>query len=94
MKILLIIAPLVPLVALNLYATKAVCVDEDISAAQRAGQLAMIWLFPLAGAILALGVRRRDEAPSGKYRVPSDAGDDYTLSGKFVEKTADVLDGD
>jgi hypothetical protein len=83
----------IPLV-LNLWATRLVCAVESISKAQRRAQLALIWLLPFIGAILTLGVHRKDEPRSRKYRTESDPGDDCTLSGRFVEKTAEVLDGD
>ena len=90
---LVIVAISVPL-WLNLWATRLVFADDSLSKHQRSAQLALIWLLPLFGAILTLGVHRKDEPPSRKYRTESDPGDDYTLSGKFVQKTAEVLDGD
>jgi hypothetical protein len=83
----------IPLV-LNLWATRLVCTAESMSKGQRRAQLALIWLLPFVGAILTLGVHRKDEPPSRKYRTESDRGDDYTLSGRFVQKTSEVLDGD
>lgn len=94
MEALLAIAAISMALALNLWATRLVCADESLSGTQRGAQLALVWLLPLVGAALALGVRRKDEPPSRKYRTERDPGDDYCLSGKFVQKTSEVLDGD
>jgi hypothetical protein len=94
MEALFVIAAISIPLLLNLWATRLVCAAESISKGQRRAQLALIWLLPFIGAILTLGVHRADEPPSRKYRTESDPGDDHTLSGSFVQKTAEVLDGD
>jgi hypothetical protein len=90
---LAIAAVSIPL-GMNLWATRLVFADASLSKNQLGAQLAVVWLLPFFGAILAMGVHRKDEPPSRKYRTESDPGDDYTLSGKFVQKTAEILDGD
>jgi hypothetical protein len=94
MERFLVLAALSVPLALNLWATRLVCADESLSKNQRRAQLVLVWVLPFVGAVLVLGVHRKDEPPSRKYRTESDPGDDYTLSGKFVQKTAEVLDGD
>ena len=81
-------------IALNLCATKLVITDDDLQRRQRRYQLLLVWLIPLVGAILVLGVRRKEEAPSRKYQTGNDAGDDYTFSEKNVKGIGEALDGD
>jgi hypothetical protein len=63
---------------LNALATHAVLTDELSTHKQRAGQIAVIWLMPLVGALLTLRLKRKEpEKPLGRYREPPDAGDDF-----------------
>lgn len=94
MEALLVIAVLSLPVALNIWATRRILGADLDSKAQRRSQLALVWLLPLVGALLVLGVHRRNELPSRQYRRERDPGDDYAHSGRSVEKARDVLDGD
>jgi hypothetical protein len=91
--LVLIVALAVPL-ALDVWATRLVLADDLSTRGQRAGQLALVWLLPLVGAVIVLGVHRRTEPPSRKYRAESDPGDDYSLSGKTAKAAIESLDGD
>jgi hypothetical protein len=94
LETLLVIAVLSIPLALNLWATRVVVVDDLSSRSQKHSQLVLVWLLPLLGAIVVLAVHRKAEPPSRKYRTHPDPGDDFTLSGKSVNATKEALDGD
>ena len=65
----------------NAWATRAVLIDDLSTPAQRAAQLAFIWLVPLLGALLTLHFLRKDDEPSeGRYREIPDPGGDMVSS--------------
>jgi hypothetical protein len=68
MNELLVLAALAIPLALNLWATRVVFRDTLNTQKQRRNQLLLVWLLPLVGAILVLGVHRSSEKPSRKYR--------------------------
>jgi len=69
------------LVALNAWTTRVVLRDELSSPAQRAAQIAFVWLIPLLGSLLTLHMNRKHpEPPTGRYRENPDAGDDFGYS--------------
>lgn len=90
---LILLVAVVPL-WLNLKATAAVARDDLSQRPQKTAQLLFVWLVPLIGAIVVLGVHRRPEAPSRKYRDPPDAGDDFAVSGRGVKNISEAIDGD
>ena len=61
-------------IALNIAATRHVLRDDISERAQKAAQLAVVWLIPLIGAILVLAVHRSAEPPSRKYYEPANMG--------------------
>jgi hypothetical protein len=89
-----VIAALSIPLALNLWATRLILADDLSSESQRYGQLALVWLLPLLGAVVVLAVHRKAEPPSRRYRTQPDPGDDFTMSGKSVKATKEALDGD
>jgi len=89
-----VIAALSIPLALNLWATRIILADDLSSESQKYGQLALVWLLPLLGAVVVLAVHRKAEPPSRRYRTQPDPGDDFTMSGKSVNETKEALDGD
>ena len=81
-------------VVLDLCATRAILNDEFPEPRQKFFQLCIVWILPVVGALLLLGVHRKPEKPSGNYRQESDAGDDYGSSGANVRSIKEMLDGD
>ena len=53
---------------LNIKATKVVLRDDLSDRNQRLMQLALVWLLPVIGAVIALAVHRPVEKASRKYR--------------------------
>ena len=94
METLPVIAALSIPLALNLWATRIILADDLSSESQKYGQLALVWLLPLLGAVVVLAVHRKAEPPSRRYRTQPDPGDDFTMSGKSVNETKEALDGD
>lgn len=79
---------------LNVKATAAVVRDALSERPQKAAQLLFVWLVPLIGAIVVLGVHRPREAPTRQYREGLDPGDDFALSGRGTKGRSDDADGD
>jgi hypothetical protein len=88
-----VFAVIVPLL-LNVLATRAVVRDGLSERSQKIFQLGLVWLLPLAGALLVLAVHRSPEAASRKYREPPEPGDDMGLSGRGAKNLSEALDGD
>lgn len=66
---------------LNAWATRTILRDRLSTTAQRAAQIAFIWLIPILGALFALHFMREDEEPSeGRYREIPNPGDDMVSS--------------
>ena len=70
------------IVLLDVLATRAILRDELSATTQTTAQLAIVWVIPLIGALIVLGVHRRAEKPSRKYREQLDPGDDFGFSGR------------
>lgn len=70
------------LLGLNLTASAAIVKDQDCERRQRAAQLLIVWLLPLVGSLLVLGVRRPQEEPARRYRGEPDPGSDFGMSGR------------
>lgn len=81
-------------VALALWASLKVIRDEISERGQKAAQLALVWLVPLMGALIVLGVHRKSDKPSGKYRDRADLRDDFAMSPGALRRTFEVLDDD
>lgn len=79
---------------LNVRATRLVFRDDLSEQRQKVAQLLFVWLVPVVGAVVVLGVHRAAEPPSGRYREPLDPGDDFAFSARSVKKLREVLDGD
>jgi hypothetical protein len=70
--------------AFNLWVSARILRD-DLTSLQRCGQLAVVWLVPVLGALLAFTLQRKSlERGSGRYPNEPDAGDDFGESGKSV----------
>lgn len=63
-------------ILLDVWATMTIFRDEFAERAQKVSQLLLVWLVPIAGAILVLAVHGRPENASGKYREPRDPPDE------------------
>ncbi|MBI4998933.1 MAG: hypothetical protein HZC22_18940 [Rhodocyclales bacterium] len=72
---------IVAIALLNAWATRAILGDHFSTAAQRAAQIAFVWLIPILGALFALHFMRKDEEPSEwRYREIPNPGDDLVSS--------------
>jgi hypothetical protein len=88
-----VIAFLVALVALNLWATRIILRDDLSSNAQRAAQIFVVWLLPLVGGLLTLFLKRAmPETSSGRYREIPDPGDDFGASGQSYRDLRHAID--
>ena len=93
MEVALIACAVCAVVALNLRASFAVARDAFSDRSQKFWQLVLVWLLPLVGAIITLGVHRRAEQPSRKYRQALDPGDDFAPSSR-QKAMSETVDGD
>lgn len=82
------------LILLSVWATMKVMADDFSERWQKGAQLALVWFVPVIGALVVLGVHRKAEEPSGRYRNGPDPGDDFGASGSRVRRTLEVLDDD
>lgn len=94
MEIILLIAAIAIPLALNIKASRLVCRDDFSSPSQKCAQLLLVWLVPLLGAIVVLGIHRREEKSPGAYPPEKDLGDDYGTSGSGVRIVKEMIDGD
>jgi len=81
-------------VLLSVWATMKVMADEFSERWQKGAQLALVWFVPVIGALVVLGVHRKAEEPSGRYRKDAGSGDDFGASGSGVRRTLEALDDD
>ena len=91
--VLLFVALIVPL-WLNVKATLLVWGDCLSERPQRIAQLLLVWLLPLIGAIIVLGVHRCEEKSPRAYPTESEADYDHFPSGSALRKISDAVDGD
>ena len=85
---------LIGIAVLNLYVSWKVLRDEATSPKQRAGQVAVVWLVPLLGALLTLYLKSdQQEKASRKYREVPDAGDDFGDAGGAQRHVIDKSEG-
>ncbi len=63
------------ILVLDLLATRAILRDDLSERGQRVAQLALVWLFPLIGALLVLALYRGPGKPSGTYAAVDRVGD-------------------
>lgn len=89
--VLLVLA--VPL-ALDVWATRLVVRDDLSERAQKVFQLLLVWLLPVIGAVIVLGVHRKQEKSPLGYREPPHPGDDTGSPSLRIGKIREVLDGD
>lgn len=76
-----VIAIVAALVALNAVATSRVLRCPFSSTGQRAIQLALVWLLPVIGAVLAISMTRNDTEPgSGRYAEQREEIDEVAVS--------------
>ena len=90
---LIVAATMIPL-WLNIKATLLVARDALSERPQKVVQLLLVWLVPVLGAIVVLGVHRGEEKSPGKY--PSERETDYEhIEPKgTLRKASDLVDGD
>ena len=69
---------LVTVLWLNIKATKAALRDDLSDRNQRLMQLALVWLLPVIGAVIALAINRRAEKASRKYRDAPEPKPDHS----------------
>ena len=80
---------------LDVLATIAVQRDDYAEPRQKILQTMVIWLVPILGALLLLGIHRKAEKPSRVYRAAdSGVGDDFGSQRPFSKSVGDLLDGD
>ena len=66
---------------LNVWASLAVFRDRLSSRGQRVAQLAIVWLLPILGSLLALHMNRsKPESSTGDYPPVPNAGEDFGAS--------------
>jgi hypothetical protein len=88
----LLIAVACAIVAFNLFVSLRVLRD-DLPPLQRGGQLAVVWLVPILGALLAFTLQQKSlTRGSGRYPAEPNAGDDFGESGKSVSSFTSRLD--
>jgi hypothetical protein len=91
----LLLLVLAVIVSLNVAATIAVGRDEYSERRQKILQIAQVWLVPLFGALLVLGIHRKAEKPSGAYRPDGDSlGDDFGRMRSGTRTIVEALDDD
>jgi hypothetical protein len=91
----LLLLVLAVIVSLNVAATIAVWRDEYSERRQKILQIALVWLVPLFGALLVLGVHRKAEKPSGAYQTNGDRlGDDFGQMRSGTRTIVEALDDD
>ena len=94
MDLLILCSVLAVPLALNVWATRLVVRDELSERGQKVLQLLLVWLLPVIGAVIVLGVHRKHgKSPLG-YREPPHPGDDIGSSSRGIGKIREVLDGD
>jgi hypothetical protein len=91
--LLVLISIAIPL-WLNVRATRLIVRDHLAENRQKAIQLLIVWLLPLLGAIIVLGVHRPEEPPSRQYRTPSDPGDDFGFPNRASGRSREGIDPD
>jgi hypothetical protein len=74
---------------LNVKATLSITRDTFSEQPQKIVQILFVWLVPLVGAIVVLGVHRREETSLGAYPVEKDMDDDFGHSGQTIKETMD-----
>ena len=83
---------LATIVGLDLMATRAILRDDLSERSQRLAQIALVWLFPLLGALLVLALYREPKKPSGCYPESDRHIDDSLESRTPFKGILDVFD--
>lgn len=91
--LLVLISIAIPL-WLNVRATRLIVRDRLAENRQKVTQLLIVWLLPLLGAIIVLGVHRPEESPSRQYRATPDPGDDFGFSNRTPGRSREGADPD
>ena len=74
----LLVATLIALAALNLWALWRICANDLSSRYQQWAQLAFVWLVPIVGALVTLQLKREEpERGSGTYPAELDPQNDF-----------------
>lgn len=95
MNDILVLLVIAFIVILNVAATLAVRRDEFSEPSQKMLQILLVWIIPILGALLVLGVHRKDEKPSGSYRPDHDrVGNDFGTQRPGIKSITEVLDDD
>lgn len=84
----------VAVLGLNAVATVLVLRDTLSDPSQRGMQIGLIWLLPIAGALIVLAVHRPVEKHAGKYREESNLGDDPVFPRYGGKRSTHDGDGD
>ncbi len=91
----LLVATLLGLVLLNIWATWRVAYDDLSTSLQKVALAALIWCLPVLGALLVLHMlRQHPERRSGRYPGEPDPGDDYGYSRKEFGRKRDAVEND
>ncbi|MCL2658578.1 MAG: hypothetical protein FWD62_14420 [Betaproteobacteria bacterium] len=91
MDIALLIAVVAIPLWLNVKATLSIARDTFSEQPQKIVQILFVWLVPLVGAVVVLGVYRREEIPPGTYPAEKDMDDDF---GHLDRTIKEAMDGD
>ena len=92
MELVLTLAVLSIPIGLNIWAMWLVVNDSLTEGKQKAGQLAVVWILPVIGAIITLAVHQKSEPPPRRYRELPEPGDDFARSGMAVKTLRQAID--
>jgi hypothetical protein len=92
---ILVLLLIASIVFLDVVATLAVRRDEFSEPLQKVFQISLIWIIPILGALLVLGVHRKEEKPSKSYRTDHDrVGDEFGTQHPGIRTIVEALDDD
>ena len=93
---LAVVATIVAIIlGLNVAATRAILRDDYSERRQKILQTGLVWLLPIIGALVVLGVHRQPDKPSGGYRSYDDrVGEDFGKSRSGTRVIVEALDED
>lgn len=80
---------------MNIAATILAGKDEYSEPRQRVFQVIFVWVVPILGALLVLGIHRKAEKPSRAYRAADSGGESDLGSPQPLKRSiGDLFDGD
>ncbi len=79
---------------LNFKASLSIWNDTLSDKKQRVLQLLLVWLAPLLGALIVIGVHRSHEKPSGRYHDEQMPPDDYMGRTIGSQRMGEIINDD